>query len=68
MTPNFDGQWYKSSRSTERGTCVEVAFASDQADAVAVRDTKNREQGHFTVNRAQFAQFVNKARSGGFPI
>lgn len=49
-------QWRKSSRSnTNEGQCVELA---DAGRGVAVRDSKNPEQGHLTVSRRQFAAFA----------
>lgn len=52
--------WRKSSYSGgEGGSCVEVA---DTPGTVAVRDTKNRAGGHFTVSRAQFTALLDSIR------
>lgn len=53
--------WRKSSRSSNGGQCVEVAVTDA---AVGVRDTKNRGQGHFTVDRGQWAAFLNHVKAG----
>ena len=52
--------WRKSSYS-ESGNpqCVEVAAA---ADAVGVRDTKNRDAGHLEVSRSAWKTFVRSVR------
>lgn len=54
--------WRKSTRSSgSGGQCVEVAITDA---AVGVRDTKNRRQGHFTVDRGQWAAFLNHVKAG----
>lgn len=48
--------WRVSSYSTDGGgNCVEVGPA---ATVVAIRDTKNRAQGHFTVSRTAWEAFI----------
>lgn len=60
----FDPQsapWRKSSYSTGGNTeCVEVAPV---ADTVGVRDTKNRDAGHFTVSASTWRTFVTAAKA-----
>jgi hypothetical protein len=53
--------WRKSSYSQGANNCVEVGQVEGGA---AVRDTKNREAGYFTVDRAQWTAFINKVKSG----
>jgi len=50
--------WRTSSYSTQGGgNCVEAGPVVDEA-RVAVRDTKNRARGHFTVPHAVWMTFV----------
>lgn len=58
-----DGHWRKSSLSADGPSCVEVAFVGD---AVAVRDTKNREGGTLMFGRDTWAAFVGGIKRGGF--
>lgn len=53
--------WFKSSRTVEHNQCVEVALTSA---AVGVRDTKDRDGGHFTVTAAQWSAFVDRVKAG----
>lgn len=54
--------WRKSSYSTGPDTqCVEVAPCPE---LVAVRDTKNRKAGHFTVSRTAWTAFTDAATTG----
>jgi len=55
--------WRKSSRSAQETDCVEVGRVGDQA---AVRDSKNRTAGHFTVSGVQWRSFVAEIKSGRF--
>lgn len=51
--------WRKSSRSThDSAECVEVAFA-DEAEAVAVRDSKNRSGGMLAVPTHSWDRFLH---------
>ncbi|GAA3425332.1 DUF397 domain-containing protein [Streptosporangium nondiastaticum] len=53
-----DARWRKSSLSGSGPSCVEVAFVSD---AVAVRDTKDRDGGTILFRHDTWATFI-----GGF--
>ncbi|MDQ3404484.1 MAG: DUF397 domain-containing protein [Actinomycetota bacterium] len=48
--------WRKSSRSSDEGNCVEVAFA----DAVAVRDSKNTAGPMLTFPESTWAAFLSQ--------
>ena len=52
--------WRKSSYSSDDKACVEVAVTDR---TVAVRDTKDRESGHFSVNRDDWTRFVTAIRA-----
>ena len=51
--------WRKSTRS-ERYNCVEVAVTPEFA---ALRDSKDRDAGHFAVSRPQWSSFLSALRS-----
>lgn len=54
--------WFKTSYSSgDANNCVEVAFAPD-GEAVAVRDTKDREGGYFTMSPAAWSAFIDALR------
>ncbi len=55
--------WLKSSRSGTSVNCVEVALSPA---AAAVRDSKNRAAGHFTVPAATWGFFLQGLKSGRF--
>jgi hypothetical protein len=65
MTPNLSNAvWYKSSRSGGNGgDCVEVANL-DQV--VAVRDSKQPDDGMLVFNRSEWTAFVDAAKNGEF--
>lgn len=53
--------WHKSSYSTAANECVEVREHVSGAD---VRDTVNRDLGHLTVPRAEWAALIAQVRTG----
>ena len=60
-------QWHKSTRSNGQGDCVEVA--TNLADVVAVRDTKDNGNGpvlFFTPT--EWAAFVHGTKAGEFDL
>jgi hypothetical protein len=57
--------WYKSSRSTGNGNCVEVAVIED---AVAVRDSKDRSGPVLVFTPAEWDAFVAGAKDGEFDL
>ncbi|GAA2130056.1 DUF397 domain-containing protein [Actinomadura napierensis] len=60
-------QWRKSSYSSgDSGTdCVEVAALGS---GVGVRDSKDADGGHVTVDRAAFAALLARIRSGALDL
>ncbi|MFF0308140.1 DUF397 domain-containing protein [Streptosporangium sp. NPDC004379] len=62
--PDLSGaRWRKSSLSADGPSCVEVAFVND---AVAVRDTKDRDGGTLIFRQDSWAAFIGGIKSGGF--
>jgi hypothetical protein len=57
--------WHKSSRSTGNGNCVEVAVV---ADAVAVRDTKDRSGPALLVPSTGWQSFLDGVKAGEFDL
>lgn len=53
--------WRKSSRSAKETDCVEVGFLPNGR---AVRDTKDREAGHFETSQDQWSGFMSAIKSG----
>lgn len=58
-------RWFKSTRSGANGSCVEVAFVDD---AVAVRDTKDRNGGTQIYTREEWIAFVEGVKDGEFDL
>lgn len=58
-----DVRWRKSSRSTNYGNCVEVAFAGP---AVAARDSKDPEGGSILLPVETWTAFVRDVKAGRF--
>lgn len=56
-------QWRKSSRSSNQGNCVEVAFAGDE---VLTRDSKDRSGDHMAVSSSSWGAFLASVRRGHF--
>ncbi|MEU9832028.1 DUF397 domain-containing protein [Streptosporangium sp. NPDC048047] len=62
--PDLSGaRWRKSSLSADGPSCVEVAFVND---AVAVRDTKDRDGGTLLFRHDTWATFIGGIKTGGF--
>ncbi|RSM55613.1 DUF397 domain-containing protein [Actinoplanes sp. ATCC 53533] len=60
-------KWFKSTRSGNNGSCVEVAKLGD--DAVGVRDTKAHGNGPIlTFTRAEWDAFIGGAKDGEFDL
>jgi hypothetical protein len=57
--------WRKSTRSSGGGNCVEVSIA-ETGDAIAVRDTKNRDGGTLIFPPSQWLAFIDGVRDGEF--
>jgi hypothetical protein len=57
--------WYKSSRSSGNGNCVEVAALGA---AVAVRDSKDRSGPVLVFTPAEWSAFVAGAKDGEFDL
>jgi hypothetical protein len=53
--------WFKASKSTTNGQCVEVAFTSGR---VAVRDSKNPAGAALVFSEAAWSAFVSGVASG----
>jgi uncharacterized protein DUF397 len=62
-----DAAWKKGSRSNGSGgnNCVEVAFLDD---AVAVRDSKDRQGPALLFTQAEWTAFVDSAKDGEFDL
>ncbi|NYH51885.1 hypothetical protein HNR06_001474 [Nocardiopsis arvandica] len=56
--------WHKSSYSHNGANCVE---AREHASGADVRDTQNREAGHLTFDRAEWAALVHAAARQSHP-
>jgi hypothetical protein len=56
-------KWFKSSRSSGNGACVEVAIVDD---GVAVRDTKDRATGMLQFTHEEWRAFVGGVKAGEF--
>lgn len=55
--------WRTSTRTQGQGQCVEVGFGPGE---IAVRDTKNRAGGYFTVTPQRWHTFVTGVKVGAF--
>jgi hypothetical protein len=57
--------WKKSTRSNGSGDCVEIA---ELPDGVAVRDSKNPNDGVLRFTRREWRAFIHGAKDGEFDI
>jgi hypothetical protein len=55
--------WRKASKSGNGGECVEVGVSATNP-VVGIRDTKSRERGMLTVDRAAFGALLASVRRG----
>ncbi|MEU9023985.1 DUF397 domain-containing protein [Actinomadura sp. NPDC048394] len=55
------GEWRKSSRGNSEQDCVEVAQVPA---AIGIRDSKNPQGGHLTLDRAAFSSLLDRAKAG----
>ncbi len=53
--------WRKSSRSNAQFHCVEVALTSNN---VAIRDSKDPDEGHLAITRDQWRSFLRSLNTG----
>lgn len=60
MSSNTVTGWRKSSRSAAKTDCVEVGRAGSHA---AVRDTKDRSAGYFTVSQQAWGNFLSAIKA-----
>ena len=57
--------WFKSSRSSGNGACVEVAITSTY---IGIRDSKNKTGPALAVDRRAFTEFIRAVRAGHFDL
>lgn len=65
MSTNKGLVWFKSSRSSGNGQCVEVAF---DADAVLVRHSKDPDGPALRFSPDEWAAFIAGAEDGEFRL
>lgn len=59
MRPDSETTWRKSSHSSYKENCIEIAGLSH---AIALRDSKDPNGPALVVSRSTFAQFVRQVR------
>lgn len=58
-------KWRKSSHSNSEQDCVEVAH---MLAAIGIRDSKNPQGGHLTLDRAAFSSLLDRAKVGDLDL
>jgi hypothetical protein len=62
------GRWIKSSWSGANGDCVEVRLEGDASTTVAVRDSKNPDQGAHAFTPEAWIGFIEGVKAGQFDL
>jgi hypothetical protein len=62
------GKWIKSTRSAANGQCVEVRLDGDASTTVAVRDSKNPNQGVHVFGTEAWTNFIEGVKAGQFDL
>ena len=66
--PAAAGRWFKSSRSSGNGQCVEVNHDVDGRGSIGVRDSKNRSGPVLVFTRGEWLAFLAGAKDDEFDI
>jgi Domain of unknown function (DUF397) len=57
----YNVTWRKSSHSQGNGACVEISFVPG---ATGIRDSKDPDGGHLSVDQRPFASFLRRVKTG----